>query len=100
MAERLSDGEIETRLTALNEGLSGEKWRVENDKLAKQFVFTDFVEAFGFMTRAAIHAQCMDHHPEWCNVYKKIDVHLITHQAGGITELDFELAERMESAAS
>ncbi len=63
-------------------------------------MFPDFVAAFGFMTQAAIHAQVMDHHPEWCNVYRKVDVRLTTHSAGGITGLDFELAARMESAAS
>jgi 4a-hydroxytetrahydrobiopterin dehydratase len=72
---------------------------VDDGKLSKEFVFKDFVEAFGFMTKAAIHAQAMDHHPEWFNVYKKVDVQLATHEAGGITELDFELALRMESAA-
>jgi 4a-hydroxytetrahydrobiopterin dehydratase len=100
MADRLSDDQIETRLNELNAAASGEQWRVEDGRLTKQFVFKDFVEAFGFMTQAAIHAQSMDHHPEWDNVYKKVDVRLSTHSAGGITELDFELARRMESVAA
>jgi 4a-hydroxytetrahydrobiopterin dehydratase len=99
MAERLSDDQIERRLDELNGQASGAKWQVHDGKLSKEFVFKDFVEAFGFMTKAAIHAQAMDHHPEWFNVYKKVDVQLATHEAGGITELDFELALRMESAA-
>ena len=99
MTERLSDDQVERRLDDLNGRVSGVKWHVHDGKLSKEFVFKDFVEAFGFMTQAAIHAQAMDHHPEWFNVYKKVDVRLATHEAGGITELDFELAGRMESAA-
>ncbi|MGD2082398.1 MAG: 4a-hydroxytetrahydrobiopterin dehydratase [Chromatiales bacterium] len=100
MAEPLSDDQIETRLNELNASASGEKWSVRDGKLTKRFVFKDFVQAFGFMTQAAIHAQSMDHHPEWLNVYKKVDVRLATHEAGGITDLDFELAGRMESVAA
>ena len=59
---------------------------------AKKFVFKDFNQAFGFMTRAALVAEKMDHHPEWFNVYKTVDVTLSTHDAGGVTELDVKLA--------
>ena len=61
-------------------------WRLEEGKLHRTYVFGDFVEAFGFMTRAAIHAEKMNHHPEWSNVYKRVDVFLTTHEAGGITQ--------------
>jgi 4a-hydroxytetrahydrobiopterin dehydratase len=74
-------------------------WRLEDGKLHRIFVFSDFVEAFGFMTRAAIHAEKMNHHPEWSNVYKRVEVFLVTHEAGGITQRDFELAAIMDSLA-
>jgi 4a-hydroxytetrahydrobiopterin dehydratase len=95
--DRLSEDQIETGLNELNAHAAGEKWRVEDGKLTKQFVFKDFVQAFGFMTEAAIHAQVLDHHPEWFNVYNKVTVQLATHEAGGITKLDFDLAARMEA---
>ena len=88
---RLSDEQIKTELT----GLSG--WSVVNGKLHKDFVFDDFVEAFGFMTRAAIYIEKMNHHPEWFNVYNKISVDLITHDAGGITQNDITLARTLNS---
>ena len=88
---RLSDDQIKTELT----GLSG--WSVVNGKLHKDFVFDDFVEAFGFMTRAAIHIEKMNHHPEWFNVYNKISVDLTTHDAGGITQNDIVLARTLNS---
>jgi 4a-hydroxytetrahydrobiopterin dehydratase len=69
------------------------------DAIAKKFVFKDFNEAFGFMTRAALLAEKMDHHPEWSNVYKTVDVTLATHDAGGVTELDIKLAEAMDRFA-
>ena len=74
-------------------------WRLEEGKLHRTYVFGDFVEAFGFMTRAAIHAEKMNHHPEWSNVYKRVEVFLVTHEAGGITQRDFELAAIMDSLA-
>ena len=66
---------------------------------AKKFVFKDFNAAFGFMTRAALVAEKMDHHPEWFNVYKTVDVTLSTHDAGGVTELDVKLAAEMDRLA-
>jgi 4a-hydroxytetrahydrobiopterin dehydratase len=66
------------------------------DAIAKKFVFKDFNEAFGFMTRAALVAEKLDHHPEWFNVYKTVEVTLSTHDAGGVTELDIKLAEAMD----
>jgi 4a-hydroxytetrahydrobiopterin dehydratase len=70
------------------------------DAIAKTFVFKDFNQAFGFMTRAALVAEKMDHHPEWFNVYKTVQVTLATHDAGGVTELDVKLAEAMDKIAS
>lgn len=69
------------------------------DAIAKKFVFKDFNEAFGFMTRAALVAEKMDHHPEWFNVYRTVEVTLATHDAGGVTERDIELAEAMDRLA-
>jgi len=88
---RLSDEQIKVELS----GLSG--WSVANGKLHKDYVFDDFIEAFGFMARAAIHIEKMNHHPEWFNVYNKISVDLITHDANGITQNDIILAKTLNS---
>jgi 4a-hydroxytetrahydrobiopterin dehydratase len=69
------------------------------DAITRKFVFKDFNEAFGFMARAALVAEKMDHHPEWFNVYKTVEVTLSTHDAGGVTELDIKLAEAMNKLA-
>jgi 4a-hydroxytetrahydrobiopterin dehydratase len=69
------------------------------DAISKTFTFKNFNEAFGFMTRAALVAEKMDHHPEWSNVYKTVSVTLSTHDAGGLTELDVKLAEAMDKIA-
>jgi 4a-hydroxytetrahydrobiopterin dehydratase len=69
------------------------------DAITRKFVFKDFNEAFGFMTRAALIAEKLDHHPEWFNVYKTVEVTLSTHDAGGLTELDVKLAEAMNALA-
>jgi 4a-hydroxytetrahydrobiopterin dehydratase len=71
----------------------------DRDAISKKFVFADFNEAFGFMTRAALVAEKLDHHPEWFNVYKTVEVTLSTHDAGGVTELDIKLAETMDKFA-
>lgn len=84
-------------LEAARAGLPG--WSVREGKLHKEFVFGDFVEAFGFMTRAALVAEKQDHHPEWSNVYKKVRVDLTTHESGGITERDIALARALEALA-
>jgi 4a-hydroxytetrahydrobiopterin dehydratase len=70
------------------------------DAITRKFVFKDFNQAFGFMTRAALIAEKMDHHPEWFNVYKTVEVTLSTHDAGGVTELDAKLAAEMDKLAS
>ena len=93
MARKLSDEEIQERLA----GLPG--WSLDGGKLARAFKFADFARAFGFMASAAIEADKLNHHPEWSNVYNKVTVHLVTHEAKGITELDFELAQKMNELA-
>ena len=70
------------------------------DAISKAYKFADFNAAFGFMTRAALKADKMDHHPEWFNVYNKVDVTLSTHDSGGVTAKDVELAKFMDEAAS
>jgi len=70
------------------------------DAIARKYVFKDFNAAFGFMTRVALVAEKMDHHPEWFNVYKTVEVTLSTHDAGGVTELDIKLAQTMERLAA
>ena len=90
----LSGDEVQSRLSALD------GWALEGGKLRREFKFANFVEAFGFMTQIALHAEKMDHHPEWFNVYNRVEIDLTTHDAGGVTELDFELATRMNDAAS
>jgi 4a-hydroxytetrahydrobiopterin dehydratase len=92
---KLTDAEIADGLASLNAGLEV-PWQLAAGKLHKGFRFPDFVAAFGFMTRAALVAERMDHHPEWRNVYNRVEVDLSTHDAGGLTALDFELARRME----
>ena len=72
-------------------------WEMVNNKLHKKFEFDDFNQAFGFMTRAAMHIEKMNHHPEWFNVYNKIIVDLTTHDAGGITQNDITLARILNS---
>ncbi|OCW59088.1 4a-hydroxytetrahydrobiopterin dehydratase [Hoeflea olei] len=77
-------------------------WEIDAGEtaLSRQFVFKDFSEAFGFMARAALVAEKLDHHPEWKNVYRTVDVRLTTHDAGGLTPLDFELATAMDRIAA
>ena len=93
MADKLDDEEVLARLKALDD------WSLEDGKLRKEYKFPNFVEAFGFMARAAIEAEKLNHHPEWCNVYNRVVVQLVTHSADGITDLDFKLAARMNELA-
>lgn len=71
----------------------------EREALEKSFVFANFVEAFGFMTRVALWAEKLNHHPEWSNVYKTVDVTLTTHDTGGLSVLDAKLAKKMDALA-
>jgi 4a-hydroxytetrahydrobiopterin dehydratase len=74
-------------------------WQVLNDKLHREYRFSDFVHAFGFMATAAIMIEALGHHPEWSNVYSKVVVDLTTHDAGGLTAKDVELAAKLEEIA-
>ncbi len=95
MAQKLS---AEARSAALGR-LQGWTAVTGRDAISKTFTFQNFNEAFGFMTRAALVAEKMDHHPEWSNVYKTVSVTLSTHDAGGLTELDVKLADAMDKIA-
>lgn len=75
-------------------------WAISNAKLTRKFQFPDFVTAFGFMSQAALVAERMNHHPEWFNVYGSVVVELTTHDAKGLTRLDFELAQAMNKIAA
>jgi 4a-hydroxytetrahydrobiopterin dehydratase len=81
-------------------GLSGWNQVSGRDAITKTFTFADFNAAFGFMTRAALLAEKLDHHPEWSNVYKTVEVTLSTHDAGGVTELDIKMAAAMDRYAA
>ncbi len=95
MAQRLSG---DARKSALKD-LPGWAETEGREAIARTFTFRDFSEAFGFMTRAALAAEKRDHHPEWRNVYKTVEVVLATHDAGGVTALDIELAKAMDTIA-
>jgi 4a-hydroxytetrahydrobiopterin dehydratase len=90
---KLNDDEVRDRLAAAPD------WAVLGGKLRREFEFRDFVQAFGFMAQMALVSEAKNHHPEWSNVYKRVEVELITHDAGGITELDFEWAIAADDAA-
>ena len=92
---RLNEEELQRALAELT------GWqKVENrEAISRNFTFKDFNAAFGFMTRAALYAEKMDHHPEWFNVYNRIDVTLSTHSEKGVTELDVKLARRLNALA-
>src|SRR3954471_24457527 len=86
----LSKEEIATRMTKV----SG--WKLEENNISRSFKFQDFVNAFAFMTQVALEAEKLNHHPEWSNVYNTVHIKLSTHDAKGLTELDFRLAEKTD----
>ena len=90
---KATEAEIEGALAELG------SWTVENGKLHREYRFGDFVQAFGFMAQVALLAERAAHHPEWFNVYNKVVVDLTTHEAGGITQKDLDLAGEMEQIA-
>ena len=90
---KLTESQISEGLTKL----SG--WKVLNAKLHREYKFADFAHAFGFMATAAPLIEKNNHHPEWANVYNRVTVHLTTHDSGGITKNDVELAKLLESIA-
>ncbi len=95
MPEKMSDAQTDEALVELD------GWtRVEGrDAIFRSYKFASFNEAFGFMSRVALAAEKLDHHPEWFNVYNKVDVTLATHDADGVTELDIKLAQKMNRIA-
>lgn len=95
MIQKLTPEERATQLSQLH----GWQSVTGRDAIQRQLKFADFNEAFGFMTRVAIKAQEMDHHPEWFNVYNKVDITLSTHEADGLTERDIALARFIDQAA-
>ncbi len=90
---KLTDEQIHSSLLSLGD------WTVQAGKLHREYSFPDFVHAFGFMATCATAIEAMNHHPEWFNVWNRVVVDLATHDAGGITEKDFQLARRMEGIA-
>ena len=95
MVEKLSESE---RTISLNR-LSGWDLVQDRDAIVKSFQFKTFNQAFGFMTRVALIAEKLNHHPEWFNVYNRVDITLSTHDAGGLTELDIQLAEKIDKVS-
>ena len=91
--QKLDDDQIASHL----EQLDG--WALENGKIHKDFQFKDFVAAFGFMARVALVAESMNHHPEWFNVWNRVSIDLATHDVGGISASDFELAAKIDELA-
>ena len=91
--KKLADGVVSDALASL------EGWTLDDGKLYREFAFADFTRAFGWMASVATVAERMNHHPEWFNVYATVRVHLTTHDAGGVTELDLELARAMNELA-
>ena len=96
MIKKLTTTEIETALTTLNQKCAA-AWTIEEGKLYRAFKFPNFIAAFGFMTQVAILAEKANHHPEWFNVYNKVNISLTTHDAGGISTRDFALAEQISA---
>ena len=92
--KRLTDPEVVQALSELKE------WRIVEGKLHREYAFRDFVEAWAFMSAAALLVQQMDHHPEWFNVYHTVRIDLVTHDAGGISARDVELARKLEAVAA
>jgi 4a-hydroxytetrahydrobiopterin dehydratase len=94
MIERFSPDIIDRSLKSLNNE-SDNPWEIIDGKLYREFKFPNFVSAFGFMAQVAIIAERANHHPEWSNVYNKVKIYLTTHEAGGISKRDFELAHEI-----
>lgn len=92
-APRLSDAELNSALSQL------EGWSLKDGKLHRQYQFASFIEAFGFMSSVALVAESMGHHPEWFNVYNRVTIDLTTHDSGGITSKDVDLAKKANELA-
>ncbi len=96
--EKLDQESIDLRMLDLNTAVDN-PWKIEDGQLIITYQFQDFVKAFAFMTAAALYAEKFDHHPDWRNIYNKITIRLSTHEIGGISELDFKLAGKMQKLA-
>lgn len=96
MVEKLSGEALENAMAALD----GWERLSDKDAIRKSFKFKNFSEAFGFMSRVALLAEKMNHHPEWFNVWNRVDVTLNTHDVGGLSELDFKMAQKMDQFAA
>lgn len=90
-AKKLTDAQIQENLAQVD------GWTIENGKLHKEFQFDNFITAFGFMTQLALVAESLNHHPEWFNVYNRVTIDLTTHDAGGISDLDFQWAKQADA---
>lgn len=95
---KLTPHQIQAELEELN-AVSQPKWLLSEGKIQCVFQFSDFVSAFGFMSQVAIWAEKLNHHPEWFNVYNKVRIELTTHDVGGLSEKDFELARKVNLCA-
>ena len=91
--KKITEEEIKRNLSKLT------NWKIDNDKLHKLFKFKNFNQAISFMVGVGMVCEKMNHHPEWSNVYGNVDVYLVTHRVAGLTELDFQLAEKMDKIA-
>jgi len=91
--KKLSEHELEEQVKVMK------GWELKNGKLEKSFRFSNFVEAFGFMTKIALEAEKINHHPEWLNVYDSVNIKLTTHDAGGITDFDIKLANIIDAVS-
>lgn len=97
-AVKLTDEQIAQELAEVNAELQdNQQWVLTGNKLTKSFQFKNFIQAFGWMTQVAMHAEKLIHHPEWFNVWNKVDVTLTTHDVDGISDLDFKMIKRMEN---
>lgn len=96
---KLSESDLLQRLAQFNKGLIA-PWVVKEGKLFKSFIFPNFLSAFDFMSICAQYAEKINHHPEWCNVYNKVEISLMTHDVSGISDKDFYFAQKIEEILS
>jgi len=95
MIQKLKPAEVDKKLSDLNLGTTS-PWEVKAERLSKTFIFSNFIDAFAFMTKVAIQAEKLNHHPEWSNVYNKVEINLITHEVNGLSIRDYDLASTIE----
>ncbi len=98
--QTLTKEQISQALVSLNKGLNEDGWRLKDNSLVRNFIFNNFIEAFAWMTQVAMLAEKANHHPNWSNVYNRVHIALTTHDAGGLTERDVKLAEKINSTFS